>query len=147
MIRNKAFSKSYSFNSIEEAQIHLEKTLEKINENSEIDAEKTKLKPYKPKLEIGTLVEHYVDKYSFVRIENNFYSVPEYLVGKKVNVQKYIQNIKIYSNNNLVCEYKKINGYNKYAVDILHYLNTLKKKPGAIPNSKALDLNKNLKYI
>ncbi len=147
LIRNKAFSKSYSFNSIEEAQIHLEKTLEKINENSEIDAEKTKLKPYKPKLEIGTLVEHYVDKYSFVRIENNFYSVPEYLVGKKVNVKKYIQNIIIYSNNNLVCEYKKINGYNKYAVDILHYLNTLKKKPGAIPNSKALDLNKNLKYI
>lgn len=32
-------------------------------------------------------------------------------------------------------------------MDILHYLNTLKKKPGAIPNSKALDLNKNLKYI
>ena len=147
LIRNKAFSKFYSFNSIDDARIHLKNTLEKLNESSEIDREKQMLLPYKPKLEIGSLTEHFVDKYSFVRVENNFYSVPEYLVGKKVNIKKYIENIIIYSNNNLVCEYKKIKGYNKYTIDILHYLNTLKKKPGAIRNSKALDLNKKLKHI
>ena len=60
LIRNKAFSKFYSFNSIDDARIHLKNTLEKLNESSEIDREKQMLLPYKPKLEIGSLTEHFV---------------------------------------------------------------------------------------
>ena len=44
----------------------------------------------------------------------------------------------IYSNNELVCEHKRLKGKGQYAVNLKHYLKTLLKKPGALRNSVAL---------
>lgn len=93
---------------------------------------------YKPKLELSTISINKVNKYSFIRVENNFYSVPDYLVGKKVSVKSYHDKHLIYSNNILVCEHKKIDGFNEISIDIRHYLKSFLKKPGAIKNSLAL---------
>ena len=109
--------------------------------------EKKYLKPTKPPLELANIKESVVNKYSFVQIENNFYSVPEYLVGFKVTSKIYYNKILIYSNNEFVCEHKKLDGIKKISADIRHYLKTLTFKPGALRNSYVLKSNPKLKSI
>jgi hypothetical protein len=73
--------------------------------------------------------------------------VPEDLVGKKVIVKKYYDEIRVYYNNAEVCRHKRIFGNGEMQVDIYHYLNTLLKKPGAVRNSVALKSIPKLKAI
>lgn len=147
ILRKKIFSKNYSFNSLDDAREYLNSQLIKINESSKIEEEKKYLLPYLPKLEIGNISENQVNTYSFIRYENNQYSVPEYLVGKKVTVKSYYDKICIYSHNNFVCQHNKLEGAGKISVNIEHYLKTLYKKPGAIRNSLALKSIPKLKQI
>lgn len=138
IIRNKVFSKHYCFNSYEDACTFLNNQLVELNKNSTIEDEKVALLPYKPKLELAELRDVKVNKYSFIRIDNNFYSVPEYLVDKQIQAKIYFDKIVIFSNLAYVCEHKKIDGVNEISIDIHHYLNTFTKKPGALRNSEAL---------
>ena len=147
IIRNKVFAKHYKFISFQEAANYLQQELIKLNEKSKIKEETDHLLPYKPKLELADIKSVKVDKYSFIRIDNNFYSVPEYLVGKTVTAKVYYNSIIIYSNLHYVCEHKKIDGANEISIDIRHYLNTFAKKPGAIKNSYALKSLPELKSI
>ena len=125
----------------------MESQLIKLNENSKIEEEKRFLKPSKPPLELANIKESVVNKYSFIQIENNFYSVPEYLVGFTVTSKIYYNKILIYSNNEFVCEHKKLDGNKKISADIRHYLKTLTFKPGALRNSYVLKSNPKLKSI
>jgi len=143
-IRKLAFSKRYRFSSLNEAQVYLERVLAKSNEESAI-ADEIACPP--PPLEIARISEHRVDKYSFVRVENNFYSVPEYLVGRKVNVKSYPTEIVIYSGLEKVCAHQKHEGTEHMQINIFHYLDTLSKKPGALKNSAALKNTSALKAI
>ena len=146
-LRNKIFAENYKFNSEEAAIEYMESQLMKLNENSKIEEEKKKLKTAKPPLELAGIRKSFVNKYSFVQIENNFYSVPEYLVGLSVTSKIYYNKILIYSNNELVCEHKKLDGNKKISADIRHYLKTLTFKPGALKNSYVLKSNPKLKSI
>lgn len=146
-LRNKIFAENYKFSSEEAAIEYMESQLMKLNENSKIEEEKKILEPTKPPLELGEIRKSFVNKYSFVQIENNFYSVPEYLVGLTVTSKIYYNKILIYSNNELVCEHKKIDGIKKISANIRHYLKTLTFKPGALRNSYVLKSNPKLKSI
>ena len=146
-LRNKIFAENYKFTSEEVAIEYMESQLMKLNENSKIEEEKKKLKTAKPPLELAEIRKSFVNKYSFVQIENNFYSVPEYLVGLSVTSKIYYNKILIYSNNELVCEHKKLDGNKKISADIRHYLRTLTFKPGALKNSYVLKSNPKLKSI
>ena len=146
-LRNQIFAENYCFKSEEVAIEYMESRLIKLNEESKIEDEKLHLKVAKPPLELAEVRESTVDKYSFVKIENNSYSVPEYLVGRKVTSKIYYNKILIYSNYEFVCEHKKIDGENKISADIRHYLKTLSKKPGALRNSYVLKSNPSLKNI
>ena len=146
--RKEAFAVRYRFDSLEEAEAYLEKELIRMNGGSLlIDEEKEYLLPCKPPLELSRISEPRVDKYSFVRVENNFYSVPEYLVGRKVTVRRYIKEIVVYSGLNEVCRHKRKDGFGEMSVNILHYLDTLARKPGAVRNSKALRSETELKAV
>ncbi len=147
IIRNFAFASKYEFTSIEHAQIYLNSQLLKLNEDNKMAEEKPHLLPSKPKLELANISLNNVNKYSFVQVDNNFYSVPEYLVGLKVSVKTYFNRIAIYSNNSKVCEHKKIDGFNEISIDITHYLNSFIRKPGALKNSVALKSLPQLKTI
>lgn len=147
IIRNHVFATNYEFTTFEDAEIYLHSMLLKMNESSTIDAEKECLLPYKPKLELSTISSNDVNKYSFIQVENNFYSVPDYLVGKVVSVKSYYDKVAVYSHNIFVCEHKKIDGFNGISIDIRHYLNSFLKKPGAIKNSLALKSIPHLKSI
>jgi hypothetical protein len=75
------------------------------------------------------------------------YSVPEYLVGKRVYVKKYHNEIRVYVEAEMVAKHKRLFGQGSMQVDIYHYLNTLRKKPGALQNSVALKSIPRLKAI
>ncbi len=147
IIRQQVFAKHYKFKSYEEAAGYLQQKLVSINEKSAIKEEVSCLLQYKPKLELAEIRTLKVNKYSFVRVDNNFYSVPEYLVDKKVSAKIYYDHIMIYANHHYVCEHKKIDGANEISIDIRHYLKTFAKKPGAIKNSLALKSLPKLKSI
>lgn len=147
VIRKELFAKKYKFDSFEEAENYMFEKLRELNKDSLIEEEKKYLKTIKPKLELGIISRPTVDKYSFVRIDNNFYSVPDYLVGKEVTAKTYLKEILIYANSGIIAKHKRIDGFGEMQVDIFHYLNTLAKKPGAVKNSKALKSKAALKTI
>jgi len=145
--RNEVFAVRYRFDSIEDAEEYLEAELVRMNEGSLIEEEVKYLRPWKPPLELSRISEPRVDKYSFVRVDNNFYSVPEYLVGRKVTARRYIKEIVVYSGLNEVCRHNRKDGFGDMSVNIFHYLDTLSKKPGALRNSKALRSETELKAV
>lgn len=147
IIRNKIFAKHYCFKTYEDACSYLNLQLEILNKDSTIKEEIPCLLPKKPPLELGVLKDVKVNKYSFIRIDNNFYSVPEYLVDKQVQAKVFFDRIAVFSNLTFVCEHKKIDGVNEISIDINHYLNTFTKKPGALRNSLALKRSPQLKSI
>lgn len=147
IIRKKIFSNHYKFKTYEEACNYLQQELNILNESSKILKEVECLLPCKPKLELAVLKTFKVNKYGFICIDNNFYSVPEYLVDKTITAKVYYDHIIIYANHNYVCEHKKIDGMEEISIDIHHYLNTFSKKPGAIRNSLALKSLPMLKSI
>ena len=146
-LRNKIFAENYKFPTEEAAIEYMESQLMKLNENSKLEEEKKNLIATKPPLELAEIRKSCVNKYSFVQIENNFYSVPEYLVGLTVTSKIYYNKILIYSNNEFVCEHKKLDGEKKISADIRHYLKTLTFKPGALRNSYVLKSNPKFKSI
>ena len=146
-VRKQTFAVRYRFDNIEEAEEYLEKELHRMNAESSIEEEMKHLLPWRPPLELSRMTEQRVDKYSFVRVGNNFYSVPEYLVGHRVIVRNYIKEIVVYVGLNEVCRHMKKDGYGEMSVNIFHYLDTLAKKPGALRNSKALRSEADLKTV
>lgn len=147
IIRNHVFAINYEFQHLEDAEEYLNSQLIKMNEQSKIEEEKLELLPYKHKLELAKISTNTVNKYSFIRVDNNFYSVPEYLVDKEVTVKIYFNKIMAYSNNHIVCEHKKIDGFDQISIDINHYLKSMQRKPGSIRNSFALKSVPELKSI
>ena len=138
VIRNQCFTKKYEFESYEEAHAHLEEELTKINESSLVKDEKASLNAYRPPYEIAEVEKARVNKYGCIRVENNFYSVPDHLMSHDVIVKKYHNKLLVYSNKSFVCEHKKIDGSGEYQLMMSHYLNTLATKPGALKHSVVL---------
>ena len=145
--RKEVYAVRYRFDSIDEAEQYLETELRRMNAKSLIEDEMKYLLPWRPPLELSRMTEQRVDKYSFIRVDNNFYSVPEYLVGRWVIVRNYVKDVVVYVGLNKVCHHKKRDGYGEMSVNIFHYLNTLTKKPGALRNSKALRSEVDLKAV
>lgn len=146
ILRNEIFAQRYQFDSWDEAEQYLQEQCKKHNENSLWEQEKQALLPYKPKLELAEIRQVKINTYSFARIDNHFYSVPDYLVGKTVTAKIYAQRFDFYANNHFVCTHKR-SDQERYHVQIQHYLPTLRKKPGAIRNSMALKSNPALKSV
>jgi len=147
VVRNQIFVDTWSFNSIEDAQEYANSRLLKMNESSKMEEEKKHLKPYRPPLELAIVTEAKVNPSSLVSVDTVFYSVPEYLVGRWVVVKKYHNEVRAYAANEMVASHKRLFGNGKMQIDIYHYLNTLKKKPGALRNSVALKSIPRLKAV
>jgi transposase len=147
ILRNQIFADYWTFNSLEDAQEYAHSRLLKMNESSQMQEEKKHLRPYRPPLELAVISEAKVNPSSLISVDTVLYSVPEYLVGKRVIVKKYHNEIRIYAGNEMVARHKRLLGNGKMQIDIYHYLNTLKKKPGAVKNSVALKSIPRLKAI
>ena len=147
VLRNLIFADRWAFNSLEDAQEYAYSKLLKLNENSQMEEEKKHLLPYRPPLELALISEAKVNPSSLISVDTVFYSVPEYLVGKRLIVKKYHNEIRVYAGNDMVAKHKRIFGNGKMQINIYHYLNTLRKKPGAVRNSIALKSIPRLKAI
>ena len=138
-IRNKAFAIKYEFESFKQAEDYLQQELVKLNKDSLIEEEKKCLTIYRPKYEVADILSCHVNKYSFIQIDTNFYSVPDSLVDKYVLVKLYPNTIDVYHKEIKVASHQRLVPKNKTCIDIRHYLNTFLKKPGALANSSALN--------
>jgi hypothetical protein len=80
-----------------------------------------------------------IDKYATFSYGTNRYSVPDYLVGRIVDVKVYANRLKVYHNNLYLYTHVRNYGAFGWQLDIDHYLTTLSRKPGAVHGSVALE--------
>jgi len=138
VIRDRAFTKIYEFDSMAHAQEYLTDALTKLNQTASIETEKPQLKPLVSDYDYAITTSQKVDKYSFIHVQNNFYSVPDYLVGELVTAKLYLNELKVVRNGQVVASHDRLSGRDHYQVEMRHYLYTLKRKPGAIEHSLVL---------
>lgn len=148
-IRRKAFSHNDSFDTLEQAQLHLKAMVEKLNNQPSgtsgksaallLDEERKDLWKYPGEMECYLTTCLKVDKYSTFSYGTNHYSVPDYLVGRMVDVKIYSNRLKIYHNNLHVCTHERSYGTYRWQINLDHYLNTLLRKPGALHGSVAME--------
>lgn len=147
-VRRKAFSNAPSFDNDNLAKERLLERLEKYNNiktkyldnNSPADIlniEKQYLLKLMPTYLNCDNTTARVDKLSTISYLQNRYSVPDYLVLKAVDVRIFIDKIEIFYNDKMVASHKRLNGYQEWSIDIMHYKKTLSKKPGALVGSLA----------
>ena len=148
VIRNKAFSTLWSFESFNDAQIHLAHVLEKLNADKSFEEEQRALSPYRPPYEIADIrPECMVNKYSCVCIDKVFYSVPDFYVGKKVLIKAYPTEIFVYDDTKLIAHHPRSFAQGEMVLDISHYLKTFERKPAALANSSVLAAHERLYEI
>ncbi|SDY97251.1 IS21 family transposase [Tindallia californiensis] len=158
-IRRKAFSKRDTFDSLEQANQYLQETLEKLNarptEYQEgkspadiLEEEKPYLLEWMPSYDTARTSELRVNKYAVVSIDENKYSVPDDLVGRFVFAKVYPEKILLYHQEKLVAEHLRSYGAHTWSINIQHYFNTIKKKPGSLHSSTAMQqMNPTLQSI
>lgn len=138
-IRKEAFATAWRFDSIDDAREHLAAKLAELNADVDVDAERAGLTPRRPPYEVADLrPDSNVDKYSCVFVDGNRYSVPEALVGKKVLTKVYPDEIVVMYARKVVARHSRREKNSGMYLDINHYLDTFRKKPGALANSTAL---------
>jgi len=148
-IRRRIFSKKDEFASIEEARSYFKKELDRLNRLPQVlnggksayemlASEKDHLLPEMPRYDTARAAEPRADKYSTVMVDSCHYSVPDSLVGQFIFVKVYPEKIICYHDTKEVARHKKRNSRHQWFIDISHYVNTLKSKPGALRRSVAL---------
>lgn len=148
-IRRKAFSKPGKdrFDTLEAANAYLAGECRKLNNRKIYDGsipalgmeeERKRLLPAVPKFECCIKTENSVDKYSTVTVAGNHYSVPDGYAGKKVSVRIYTDKVIVRDGASVIARHSRSYKKNDWVIELAHYLDTLKKKPGALSGSTAL---------
>jgi len=89
-----------------------------------------------------------ISKYSMISFEGNYYSVPENHQSRSIVLKVYPQKIEMVDSDKAIAEHRRLSSKGEYSIEITHYLTTLKRKPGALANSRAFtSLNEQLKTI
>jgi len=149
-IRRKAFCLVDEFDDLASANSHLLKIVGALNEKEQLQkgaSATEQLKQERPYLglcpatpmECATIVNLRVDKYSTICMAQNHYSVPEALVGKMVQVKVYAEHLLVYYNNQALCTHQRHYTNFGWYLNLGHYLDTLKTKPGALKGAQALE--------
>jgi len=136
------------FETVDEVERHLEATLLKLNAmrkqrtgknaNAALAEERAYLHPQRIPLDVSVPSFHQVNRYGFIYVNQNFYSVPDYAIGARVMVRKYPFKLDVLYQNVRLASHTRLFEQNDYQVDITHFVETLKKKPGALKRSLIL---------
>lgn len=148
-IRRKAFGIRDEFDSLAQANAHLWDICRDLNQRelsgrghsvqALLEQERPVLLPCPPAaFECGQWRALRVDKYSTINLGNNNYSVPESLVGKMVDVKTYPGQLVVYDQKQEACRHERRYTQHGWYIKLEHYLSTLKRKPGALAGSVAL---------
>lgn len=147
VIRTELFTVNYTFATLDDAQEYADSMMKKLNENSLMEEEKKVLLAYRPPLELAEIKAAKSDKTSLINVDYVKYSVPEEFSGMELTVKKYHDEIRVFSGNNMICQHRRAYGKGTLVINIMHYLNTFLRKPGAVNNSVALKSIPKLKAI
>lgn len=79
-----------------------------------------------------------VDRYQTVGLAENHYSVPAKYVGKTLWVKSYWRHVEIGTGLQVVATHERSYGTDEYKLDPEHYLDTLERKPHAVPYARPL---------
>lgn len=149
-IRRKSFSICDEFEDLQGANAHLLKIVRGLNDKEQQQkgaSALTQLKQARPYLaicpatpmECAEIMNLRVDKYATICMAQNHYSVPEELVGKMVQVKVYADHLLIYYNNQALWKHQRLYTSFGWQLHLGHYLDTLKRKPGALKGAQALE--------
>ncbi|OMF28665.1 transposase [Paenibacillus sp. FSL H8-0548] len=149
VVRRKAFAFRDTFETLEEANAYLLGVCERLNHKSQdsregksaiacLEEERPFLFVKPPLFDAARVVHARVDKYATVIVDQNHYSVPDHLVGKLVLVKIYSGLIQCFYEETKIAEHNRLVGCHEWRLELDHYLDTLKKKPGALAGSTAL---------
>lgn len=145
-VRRKSFCVKDNFINIAQANNHLQESCDKLNDtiqqltknetaNTLFESEKLHLYESKSPYKCFKDEHSRVDKYSTIILYGNRYSVPDFLVGKMLDVRVFAEQIDAYYNTELVCSHTRSYGAHTWDLNINHYLTTLVRKPGALSGS------------
>jgi transposase len=81
---------------------------------------------------------HRVNQKSMIVVRRNHYSVPVRLVGTKVSARVGAREIEVVADGKLVATHPRLRGSQLRSARLDHYLELLKRKPGALEHSLAL---------
>lgn len=148
-IRRKVFGLRDEFDSREEANAYLLEGCLDLNGREQVGKGKSAVellaeeRPYlgacpPVAFECGEWKSLRVDKYSTINVSNNFYSVPDDLVGRMVDVKVYPGHLIVHYQKEERCRHERRYTHFGWYIELEHYLETLKRKPGALAGSLAL---------
>ncbi len=156
-VRRKAFGLKSEFDNLKQANDYLLGIIEKLNNTrqqltgktaSELFAEeKEYLMEQQEELACSEHAQLRVDKYATLSYRTNRYSVSEKLVGEFVDVKIYSSKLEFYYDNRLIASHQRVYGKHQWVITLEHYLETFKRKPGALLSSEALASRDGLKKI
>jgi len=156
-VRRKAFGLKDDFATLQEANNYLLSIVEKINNtkqqltgksaNEMFLEEKQHLIEHTQPLACSDHEQLRVDKYATISYRTNRYSVSDKLVGKFVDVKIYSSKLEVFYDNRFVARHQRAYSKHQWIISIEHYLDTFKRKPGALPGSLALASRVQLKKI
>ncbi len=156
-IRRKAFGFKNDFPSFEEAEQYLESIIGKLNQakqqltgrtaNEMFSEEKNLLWQHQGALACSNSEQLRVDKYATISYCTNRYSVSDKLVGCFVDVKIFSHKIEVYFQNKQEASHQRSFGKHRWIICIEHYLDTFRKKPGALNGSVALTSSLYLKKL
>jgi transposase len=140
VMRRKAFSSAFTFDDCAGASRRLGSTVDAQNAGKAalLEKELGAMLPKIPDYSSIARVTGKVDKYSTVSYKGSNYSVPDYLVGKTVDILAFIGDISVTFKHREVARHVRTYEKGSYVLDIMHYRHTLLRKPGAIKGSLCL---------
>jgi transposase len=86
----------------------------------------------------GLVLTPRVDRSSLVTVRSMKYSVPARFINRKVRVSLQAMQVKIFDGRTLIATHPRTVGRGRQCVQLDHYLEVLRIKPGALPGSTAL---------
>lgn len=86
------------------------------------------------RLEEYTALTVKVSRNSTVLVRNNFYSVPSQLIGERVEVRLYAEQVEVWYAGSRIEKMARLRGEGRHQVNYRHIIHSLLKKPGAFAN-------------
>lgn len=79
-----------------------------------------------------------ISRYSLVKFDGNFYSIPDTYRPRLITLKILVDRIEFLDGNAIIASHCRSSGKQKYSLDIAHYIKTFHRKPGALINSRVL---------
>lgn len=140
-VRRDLLSLRYEFEDERELKDYVADAMSRENADCSDDfaKEKAALRPLPPaRYCVGEFGGAKANTYSFVCVKGNYYSVPETCAGRKLEWSIIAGRVAVSHAGVVVARHDLLKGRGEYSVQIGHFIETLRKKPGAIRRSLAL---------